>query len=295
MRQSNNGRRSRGGRPTRRPGPLKSQTFDSNGPEVRIRGNAHQVLEKYQNLARDAQTNGDRVLAESYYQFAEHYYRIVHESTDPESPGSQRSHQRDDRDDGGRQESDQENARDSRSEPRDSRSDQSSNGRQRSDQSRSRQPTEEREAEASSDAAPPVNGETADADRDGLERALGAKTLVLSSGDAPTEAGKTDAGKTDAGRAEEGKTEESKAKDGKEAGGKEEEGKTEDGSGGEAAPEEAKSSRSNGSRSSRSRTRYRRSSSRSTTETEESAPQRRQFPMPADANDQAEEGETQDS
>lgn len=292
MRQSNNGRRSRGGRPTRRPGPLKSQTFDSNGPEVRIRGNAHQVLEKYQNLARDAHTNGDRVLAESYYQFAEHYYRIVHESTDPESPGSQRSHQRDDRDDGGRQESDQESARDSRpeprdsrSEPRDGRSEQSNNGRQRSDHSRSRQPTDEREADASSDAAPPVNGEPADADRDGLERALGAKTLVLSGADAPTEAGKT----------EEGKKEESTAKDGKEAGGKEEEGKTEDGSGGEAAPEDAKSSRSNGSRSTRSRTRYRRSSSRSTTETEESAPQRRQFPMPADAKDQAEEGETQDS
>ncbi len=94
MRQSNNGRRTRGGRPSRRPGPLKSQTFDSNGPEVRIRGNAHQVLEKYQNLARDASSSGDRVLAESYYQYAEHYYRIIHESTDPDSPGSNRPHHR---------------------------------------------------------------------------------------------------------------------------------------------------------------------------------------------------------
>jgi len=97
MRQGNNGRRPRGGRPNRRPGPLKSQTFDSNGPDVRIRGNAHQVYEKYLGLARDAMTGGDRVLAESYYQFAEHYYRIIHESTDPDSPGSHRPHFRDPR------------------------------------------------------------------------------------------------------------------------------------------------------------------------------------------------------
>ena len=77
MRQGNNGRRPRGGRPNRRPGPAKAQTYDSNGPDVRIRGNAHQVYEKYLALARDATTGGDRVLAESYYQFAEHYLRIV--------------------------------------------------------------------------------------------------------------------------------------------------------------------------------------------------------------------------
>lgn len=97
MRQGNNGRRPRGGRPNRRPGPPKAQTFDSNGPDVRIRGNAHQVYEKYLALARDATAGGDRVLAESYYQFAEHYYRIIHESTDPDSPGSHRPHFRDPR------------------------------------------------------------------------------------------------------------------------------------------------------------------------------------------------------
>jgi len=97
MRQGNNGRRPRGGRPNRRPGPLKAQTFDSNGPDVRIRGNAHQVYEKYLTLARDAGVGGDRVLAESYYQYAEHYYRIIHESTDPDSPGSHRPHFRDPR------------------------------------------------------------------------------------------------------------------------------------------------------------------------------------------------------
>ena len=97
MRQGNNGRRPRGGRPNRRPGPLKAQTFDSNGPDVRIRGNAHQVYEKYLTLARDSWVAGDRVLAESYYQYAEHYYRIIHESTDPDSPGSHRPHFRDPR------------------------------------------------------------------------------------------------------------------------------------------------------------------------------------------------------
>ena len=68
--------RSRGG--NRRSGvPNRNQTFDSNGPDVRIRGNAHQVYEKYLTLARDAQASSDRILAEAYYQHAEHYFRIV--------------------------------------------------------------------------------------------------------------------------------------------------------------------------------------------------------------------------
>ena len=59
--------------------PVRShnQTFDSNGPEIRIRGNAHQVLEKYLALARDATAQGDRVGAENYYQHAEHYFRVI--------------------------------------------------------------------------------------------------------------------------------------------------------------------------------------------------------------------------
>jgi hypothetical protein len=56
---------------------LRHQTFDSNGPDVRVRGNAWQVYEKYQSLARDATSAGDRVLAENYQQHAEHYYRII--------------------------------------------------------------------------------------------------------------------------------------------------------------------------------------------------------------------------
>lgn len=56
---------------------LRNQIFDSNGPDMRVRGNAFQVHEKYQALAKDALTSGDRVLAENYLQHAEHYYRII--------------------------------------------------------------------------------------------------------------------------------------------------------------------------------------------------------------------------
>ena len=57
--------------------PFRAQTFDSNGPDVRIRGNAFQVLEKYLALARDASSSADRVAAENYYQHAEHYFRMI--------------------------------------------------------------------------------------------------------------------------------------------------------------------------------------------------------------------------
>src|SRR6201991_5277932 len=84
MRQGPNPKRSRGRNNNnnnnggRRPNvPLRMQTFDSNGPDVRIRGSAFQVHEKYLQLARDATSSGDRVMAENYLQHAEHYYRIV--------------------------------------------------------------------------------------------------------------------------------------------------------------------------------------------------------------------------
>jgi hypothetical protein len=78
MRQGPNNRRSRGRGPRRQHGGNpRSQTFDSNGPDVRIRGNAYQVLEKYLAMARDAASAGDRIAAENYYQHAEHYFRII--------------------------------------------------------------------------------------------------------------------------------------------------------------------------------------------------------------------------
>ena len=54
-----------------------NRTYDSNGPEVKIRGSASHVYEKYLQLARDANSGGDRIMAENYLQHAEHYYRIM--------------------------------------------------------------------------------------------------------------------------------------------------------------------------------------------------------------------------
>lgn len=51
--------------------------MDSNGPDVKIRGTAAHIFEKYQTLARDAQSAGDRIGAENYLQHAEHYYRLI--------------------------------------------------------------------------------------------------------------------------------------------------------------------------------------------------------------------------
>ncbi len=64
------------GRGRRQPNSL-NRSYDSNGPDVRVRGTATQVYEKYQVLARDAQLSGDRVGSENYMQHAEHYYRIL--------------------------------------------------------------------------------------------------------------------------------------------------------------------------------------------------------------------------
>lgn len=57
--------------------PPRMQVFDSNGPDVRIRGTAWQVHEKYQALAKDAAATGDVIMAENYSQHAEHYQRII--------------------------------------------------------------------------------------------------------------------------------------------------------------------------------------------------------------------------
>jgi hypothetical protein len=76
MKPGQGSKRTRGRNGGRRGGSNRQQTFDSNGPSVRIRGNAFQVHEKYLGLARDAASAGDRVAAENYYQHAEHYFRI---------------------------------------------------------------------------------------------------------------------------------------------------------------------------------------------------------------------------
>lgn len=78
MKHTTNTRRGRNrGNGRRHPQSLKSQTFESSGPDGKIRGTAQQVLDRYLVLGRDAASAGDPVAAEGFYQFAEHYYRIL--------------------------------------------------------------------------------------------------------------------------------------------------------------------------------------------------------------------------
>ena len=67
------------------PNPL-ARVFESNGPDVKIRGTASHIMEKYLSLARDAQSSGDPVSAENYLQHAEHYYRIIAAAQGPAVP-----------------------------------------------------------------------------------------------------------------------------------------------------------------------------------------------------------------
>ena len=62
--------------------PSKNRAFGSSRAEGRVRGNAHQLLEKYLALARDAQAAGDRIAAENYSQHAEHYFRTINANAD---------------------------------------------------------------------------------------------------------------------------------------------------------------------------------------------------------------------
>ncbi|MBM3567243.1 MAG: DUF4167 domain-containing protein [Alphaproteobacteria bacterium] len=83
MKHQQNSKRPRGGRPNGKRGGFGYQgfgpnrSFDSNGPDIKVRGNASQVYEKYLQMARDAHSAGDRIAAENYLQHAEHYYRIM--------------------------------------------------------------------------------------------------------------------------------------------------------------------------------------------------------------------------
>ena len=73
----NNRQRSRGRRPNNGGGNPSNKVYDSNGPDVRVRGSAQTVADKYLQLAADAQSQGDQIKTESYFQYAEHYLRIV--------------------------------------------------------------------------------------------------------------------------------------------------------------------------------------------------------------------------
>ena len=70
--------------------PHRIQTFDSNGPNVKIRGNAYQVFERYVALAREAAASGDRIAAENLYQHAEHYFRVMNANGEANLHGAPR-------------------------------------------------------------------------------------------------------------------------------------------------------------------------------------------------------------
>jgi hypothetical protein len=77
----------------------RNHVFDSNGPEIRLRGTAQQLFEKYLQLGRDATGGGDRVMAEAFFQHAEHYFRILNamnqaqQQNQPNGQGAQQAPQ----------------------------------------------------------------------------------------------------------------------------------------------------------------------------------------------------------
>lgn len=77
MRNRNSGGHSHNNNNNRRGQNPMTRVYESNGPEIKIRGTASHLAEKYVQLARDAQGSGDPVAAENYYQHAEHYFRII--------------------------------------------------------------------------------------------------------------------------------------------------------------------------------------------------------------------------
>ena len=81
MRHTNQGRRSRGRSQNRMSYTNKNQVYDSQGPTQRVRGTAQQIFEKYSQMARDAASAGNHLLAESFQQHSEHYLRIHNYAT----------------------------------------------------------------------------------------------------------------------------------------------------------------------------------------------------------------------
>jgi len=80
MRSSKSRSRSRSNRNKPSGGNIINRVFDSSGPEGKVRGTPQQIIDKYNQLARDAQLAGDRVATENFQQHAEHYLRLLGEA-----------------------------------------------------------------------------------------------------------------------------------------------------------------------------------------------------------------------
>lgn len=128
-RRGRGGQRPQGGNPNR---PDNGNRIDN-----RARGNAAQLLEKYKNLARDSQMQGDRVNTEYYHQFADHYFRVLNESRARFEEQNPRRNRDDEEDDGFDYEGDGESGEQARN-------DQPRNDRPRRDRPREERPREER-------------------------------------------------------------------------------------------------------------------------------------------------------
>ena len=163
MRQGQGPKRSRGRGGGRRNTPQRHQNFDSNGPSIRIRGNANQVYEKYLQLARDANTAGDRVAAENMFQHAEHYFRVL--SIEERETQQARMQARDDGEDGYTAQPSQSN-RGNGAEQRPSRNDapprvENSGGSAGAPAADGEQPVRQRDAAGSSDGDAPSEASAA--------------------------------------------------------------------------------------------------------------------------------------
>lgn len=66
--------------------PERDHVYDRSGPNIKLRGNPHQLFERYVALAREAAMEGDRVAAENFYQHAEHYFRVTNPSRESDPP-----------------------------------------------------------------------------------------------------------------------------------------------------------------------------------------------------------------
>lgn len=156
----------------RKPQHNNNRNFESNGPDVKIRGSASHIYDKYMQLARDATSSGDRVMAEAYYQHAEHYLRIVQANQanqpKPRDDHNQGGGDQQNRERGGdnrsQDERDDQNARDhnNRGDDQnrsDTKADGEEGGRSRSRRSRGRPRSEEQTQSGSDDPLQVVDPE----------------------------------------------------------------------------------------------------------------------------------------
>lgn len=134
---NNNNRRS--------PNPL-TRSYESNGPDVKIRGNAQTVAEKYLTLARDAQSAGDRVIAENYFQHAEHYNRII--ATAQAQQAEQQARREQEQNDDNQSDDDQSDDTSDASDASDARSDDNDGDNNRAETPRTPKPRAERKKPA---------------------------------------------------------------------------------------------------------------------------------------------------